>query len=109
MSTAVRDLIARGALAIRQQLGTAAELSRGGEVYWSGLMVWVEVSSGYAVELGGSVYSVSGRGTVLEADMDREPLPGDRLRVNGRLFIIVGVFRSPYDCAYNIEASLLSR
>lgn len=107
METPVQRLMRRGAAAIREQLGADAELSRGGEVYWRGRVVWVETASSYAVELGGAVCSVTGRATILAADMEGAPQAGDRLLVNGRLCLVVGCFRSPYDATYNLETSTL--
>lgn len=107
MATPVQNLIARGAAAIRQQLGTPATLSRNGQPYWSGTMVWVETSSAYSVELGGSLYTVTGRATVIAAELPQAPVPGDRLAVDGHLCLIVGAFKSPYDATWNLEATTL--
>ena len=107
MATPVQNLIARGAAAILQQLGTTATLSRNGQAYWTGNLVWVETSSAYSVELGGSLYTVTGRATVIAAALPQAPIPGDRLAVDGHLCIIVGAFKSPYDATWNLEASTL--
>lgn len=107
MTTPVQKLIARGSAAIRQQMGTPATLSRNGQPYWTGGLVWVETSSAYSVELGGSLYTVSGRATVIAAELPQAPVPGDRLAVDGHLCLVVGAFKSPYDAAWNLEASTL--
>lgn len=107
MVTPVQKLIARGAAAMLQQLGTPATLSRNGQAYWAGSLVWVETSSSYSVELGGSLYTVSGRATVIAADLPQAPVPGDRLAVDGHLCLVVGAFKSPYDATWNLEASTL--
>lgn len=103
----IQKLIAAGAADAQRCLGSQGELSRGGEVYWQGRVVWVETASSYAVELGGAVCSVTGRATILAADMEGAPQAGDRLQVNGRLCLVVGCFRSPYDATYNLETSTL--
>ena len=107
MATPVQNLIARGAAAMLQQMGTSATLSRNGQAYWTGSLVWVETSSAYSVELGGSLYTVTGRATVIAAALPQAPIPGDRLAVDGHLCIIVGAFKSPYDATWNLEASTL--
>lgn len=107
MTTPVQNLIARGAAAMLQQMGTPATLSRDGQAYWTGNMVWVETGSAYSAELGGSLYIVSGRATVIAAALPQAPIPGDRLAVDGHLCLIVGAFKSPYDATWNLEASTL--
>ena len=107
MTTPVQELIARGAAAICQQLGTPATLSRNGQPYWTGTLVWVETSSAYSAELGGTLYTVTGRATIIAADLPQAPVPGDRLAVDGHLCLIVGAFKSPYDATWNLEASTL--
>lgn len=107
MATPVQTLIARGAAAMLQQMGTPATLSRDGQAYWTGNLVWVETGSAYSAELGGSLYIVSGRATVIAAALPQAPIPGDRLAVDGHLCLIVGAFKSPYDATWNLEASTL--
>lgn len=109
MDSQIQSLIAAGAADAQRCLGCPAVLYRGGEEYWSGCLVWVETGSRYAVELGGALYSVTGRATVQAGALPQAPQPGDRLKVNGYLHAVVGVFKSPFDNSYNIEAALLPR
>lgn len=105
--SAVSDLISRGAQSLQNQLGTSATLSRGGHLYWTGNLVFVETGSGYETELGGSVYFVNSRAAVLASAINQAPLPGDRLLVNGRLFMVAGVFKSSFDATYNLDCASL--
>lgn len=105
--TTAQQLIARGAAALQSQLGTTATISRSGTIYWTGPLVFVETGSGYETELGGSVYFVNSRAAVLASAISQAPLPGDRLRVNGRLFMVAGVFRSSFDATYNLDCASL--
>ncbi len=107
MDNQIRALLNAGAADACRCLGTPATLHRDGVEIWSGSLVWVEMSSSYVVELGGAVYSVTARATVPVTAMQEAPQPGDRLQVNGRLCMVVGVFRSPYDSTYNLEAATL--
>ena len=107
MDSQIRALLAAGAADSQKCLGTPALMYRDGEEIWSGSLVWVETSGSYAVELGGAMYTVTARATLPVTAMQEAPLPGDRIQVNGRLCMVVSVFRSAYDAAYNLEATTL--
>lgn len=109
MNTEIQALIAQGAADAQNMLGTQAVLFRSGEEYWSGFLVWVETGGNYSVELGGALYSVTGRATLHAGQVAQAPQPGDRLKVNGQLHLIVGAFMSPFDRTWNIEATTLPR
>ena len=109
MDPQLQNLLAAGAADAQRMLGTQATLYHGQAEYWSGSLVWVETGGSYSVELGGALYSVTGRATLRAAAVQEAPKPGDRLKVNGQLHLIVGCFRSPFDATFNLEATLLPR
>lgn len=104
----VQKLIAAGNAAAQTMFGAPASLARDGAEYWQGSLVWVETGGDASVEIGGRVLSIDGRATIAAADILQAPKPGDRLAVNGKIFLITGVWKSSFDAAYNLSATLLT-